>query len=341
MKQVDRKLEHLELTTKAQMDSALKDDRFFYEPLFGSFQKLNLEQSFLNKSLAYPLWISSMTGGTEKAFFINENLSRVCGQHKLGMGLGSLRPLLKDLSRLKDFDFRSKLGTSQPLLGNLGIVQIDELITTRSLDKIQSLVELLNLDGIFIHINPLQELNQPEGDFLKRPACEIIQEFCEAKPKYKIMVKEVGQGMGPKSLNFLLDLPIDGIEFAAFGGTNFAKLEALRSMSLNPYAELSKVGQTAPQMIEILAKLLKQKDLSLLTCKNFIISGGVKNYLDGFYLLELFKKELGVKAQEVQMVYGQAKPMLDHASEGFAELEKFIQSQMQGFMMAKQFLTLK
>lgn len=341
MNHVDRKLEHLELTTKAQINSALQDDRFFYEPLFGSFQKVDLSQSFLNKKLDYPLWISSMTGGTEKAFSINENLSTIAGKYKLGMGLGSMRPLLQNLNRLKDFDFRAKLGASQPLLGNIGIIQLDELIKEKALDKILTLVDLLKLDGIFIHLNPLQELNQPEGDFLSRASGEILQEFLASRPPYQVMVKEVGQGMGPKSLDFLLDLPIHGIEFAAFGGTNFSLLEAMRNQSENPYQELSRVGQTALQMVGILANLLKQKDLKQMTCKNFIISGGVKTYLDGHYYLEFLKRELGPQANEINVIYGQAKKMLDHASGDLSDLDQFIQGQIQGLMMSNQFLTLK
>ncbi len=341
MKQVDRKLDHLELTSRAQMDSTLRDDRFYYEPLFGSFQNLSFKTEFLGKTLDYPLWISSMTGGTQKAFVINEKLAQVTCEFQLGMGLGSLRPLLTNLERLKDFDFRDVTGEERPLLGNLGIVQIDELIKNKSLDKIESLVKLLRLDGIFIHLNPLQELNQPEGDFLSRSAAEILEEFCKTKPSYKVMVKEVGQGIGPKSLRFLLSLPIDGIEFAAFGGTNFAKLESLRSESKNPYAEFSSVGVSAEQMIVHLSQLLKNNEPERFTCKNFILSGGVKNFLDGYYLMEFFKKELGSKASQVNLVYGQAKAMLDQAELGNDVLQSYVRGQVQGLNMAKQFLTIK
>lgn len=68
---------------------------------------------------------------------------------------------------------------------------------------------------------------QPEGDKLNYPPIETIKRIMD-KVKTKIIVKEVGQGMGEDSLRALLTLPIDAIETAAYGGSNFAKLELLR-----------------------------------------------------------------------------------------------------------------
>ena len=91
-----RKESHIELASKAQTTAVEVDARFNYEPLFFSHptSSENWETKFLNHHLDYPLWISSMTGGTDKARIINQNLSKLCGKYKLGMGLGSCRPLL-------------------------------------------------------------------------------------------------------------------------------------------------------------------------------------------------------------------------------------------------------
>ena len=162
-----RKLEHIELTTKSQ--STQIDNRFNYEPLFGDFSKKDLSTNFLGKKLAHPLWVSSMTGGTGKARHINQNLAKLVGDFSLGMGLGSLRVLLDSQEDLDDFDLRS-LVKDQLLMGNIGIIQLQDLLKNSKIDNLYALVDKLKLDGIFIHINPMQEFMQPEGDFFHVPA---------------------------------------------------------------------------------------------------------------------------------------------------------------------------
>ena len=73
----------------------------------------------------------------------------------------------------------------------------------------------------------MQEWFQPEGDILSMSPIDTIQRFMD-QFSLPLIIKEVGQGMGPESLKRLLQLPLPAIEFAAFGGTNFARVELLR-----------------------------------------------------------------------------------------------------------------
>ena len=113
----------------------------------------------------------------------------------------------------------------------------------------------------FVHINPLQEFLQPEGDrFLIDPLLSI-KSFIKKCP-FKVFVKEVGQGFGPREFEALNELEVAGIEFGAFGGTNFSKLELLRGegrQNLNP---LCQVGHTAEEMIEFIKR--ERKTFSLI-----------------------------------------------------------------------------
>lgn len=329
--QESRKLDHIELAMSAQTTRLEADSRFFYEPLFAAHPKaeIDLSLSFLGKKLKAPLWISSMTGGVGPARHINQNLARVCRQFGLGMGLGSCRVLLTDNSYFDDFNLRAIIGDETPLFANLGIAQIEQLLESKTTEhKMAELVESLSADGLIVHINPLQEWFQPEGDRFKRPPIETLARLCDIF-KHKIIVKEVGQGLGPKSLEALLKLPIAGIELAAFGGTNFTKLEQLRIN--NPNAEsLSKVGHTAPQMVSMLNTLLKTNP-GARECKDIIISGGVESILDGQFLRENL---------EFNSVIGQAKNFLAHA-ENYDELEKFTFEQLNTLKIAKAFLVAK
>jgi len=252
----DRKQEHIDLAFKTQLDAVFKDNRFYYEPMLRAHPvELKKEFLFLGKTMGAPLWISSMTGGTEKAGLINRNLAKMCKEFGLGMGLGSCRKLLDNKDHWDDFDLRDEIG-DQPFYANLGVAQIEELLALKRVDKIKRLVSELRTDGLVIHVNPLQEWFQPEGDRFKKSPVYTISELLE-KVNFPIIVKEVGQGMGIESLRQLLQLPLEAVEFAAFGGTNFAKVESLRAREgIQSYEPFTKVGHTGEEMVAFVNRII-------------------------------------------------------------------------------------
>jgi isopentenyl-diphosphate delta-isomerase len=322
--QETRKLDHIDLALKAQITREEVDNRFYYEPLFHPHptDETDLSLKFLGKKMNAPLWISSMTGGVGPAKHINQNLARVCKEFGLGMGLGSCRVLLDSDLFFHDFNLRPILGSELPLYANLGIAQIEQLLAGNNHHKITDLIARLDADGLIVHINPLQEWFQPEGDRLKSSPIETLTKLC-AVINTKLIVKEVGQGLGPKSLKALLDLPIDAIELAAFGGTNFTKLEQLRGKNLENFSSFAKVGHTAIEMISFLNSLALEN--VNYRNKEIIISGGVEGILDGFHLLEKLN---------FNSVIGQAKNFLKHA-EDYEDLKKFTATQVNGLKLAK------
>ena len=137
--------------------------------------------------------------------------------------------------------------------------------------------------------------------------------------------------MGPKSLNELMQLPVI-IEFGAYGGTNFSQLEINRRDAENrsEMQELAYVGHTAEEMVEFFNN--EKAKLGDIACKGVIISGGIKSYLDGYYLI----KKLNHAA-----VYGQASSMLHHARISHQSLFDFIGAQIDGYQLASELLTLR
>ena len=324
-----RKRDHIELAFQSRVRADQVDGRFFYEPLMTSHPKgSDLSTTFLGKTFDYPIWISSMTGGTEHARKINQNLARLCAEFGLGMGLGSCRALLDSNDRIADFHMRPIIG-DRPLYANLGIAQIEELVDQKALDKIPALLSKLQADGLFVHVNPLQEWAQPEGDLIKRPAIETIAELCDNLDS-NIIVKEVGQGMGPKSLKELMKLPLVAIEFGAAGGTNFTQLELNRPENNTSHKSIfSSVGHTAEEMVEFVNSFIHHDDVR---CKDIIISGGVRDYLHGYYLIEKCK---------LNAIYGQASAFLKHALISYEDLVQFFKAEMDGFAMAKSYLRIR
>ena len=311
------------------------DARFDYEPLLSAHpdEKADLANFTLaGKKMRSPIWVSSMTGGAEKAGIINRNLAKACAEFGLGMGLGSCRIIIEDDTYLKDFQLRPLIGDDLPFFANLGIAQLEELFDAGKAELIKNLIDRTETDGLIIHVNPFQEWLQPEGDRFKRSSLETIKRTLDFLDK-PIIVKEVGQGMGPKSLKALLQLPLEAIDFGAHGGTNFAMLELLRSDEAlkKQYASLAHIGHTAEEMCHITNLLLESADVKVL-CKKVIISGGIQNFLDGYYLMNLLHCE---------SVYGQASAFLKHAQGDYAPLQQYIQKELAGLGLSKAYLTLK
>jgi isopentenyl-diphosphate delta-isomerase len=333
MSKNDRKLAHIELTQRSQLKHQLVDERFDYEPMLGHSlsDDANWPVEFLGKKMNYPIWISSMTGGTGKARHINQNLYKIAQKYGLGMGLGSCRPLLDSDEFLEDYKLGSNEERSFPFWANLGIAQVEELLQKREISKIENLVNKVCADGVIVHINPTQEWFQPEGDVIARPPIETLKDLISAT-QIPVVVKEVGQGFGPRSLKELMCLPLAAIDFAGFGGTSFPKLESLRDNGyLGQHDGLTQVGHTALDMVTTTNKLLSSLG-DMAKCQNFIISGGISSYLDGYHLI---KKSNG------NSVYAMASQFLKHADQGFDQLDNFVKEEIRGLMFAKSYLFVK
>ena len=328
----ERKKDHIDLAFQSQTQKTTRDQRFDYEPMLSGHPEAIIKPfDFLGKVQKIPVWVSSMTGGTKLASKINANLARACQEFGMGMGLGSCRIILDDNTYFNDFNVRDIISDEYPLYANLGIAQIEHLLDDKKISKVTELVNKLKADGLIIHVNPLQEYLQPEGDRLKRPAIEIITEFI-SRVQLRIIVKEVGQGIGPASLLELLKLPLEAIEFAAYGGTNFAKLELMRS---NPtkkqlFEPISYVGHDAEDMTDMVNNIIDSKPD--IRAKQIIISGGIKSFLQGYYLINKCK---------LPAVYGQASTFLKYAKDDYESLREFVSYQVKGLELAYSFLRIK
>lgn len=328
---VSRKKDHIELAFRSRVTSGELDGRFHYEPMLaahpmpGGLPPLR----FLGKTLRIPVWVSSMTGGTALAGKINQHLARACAEFGMGMGLGSCRQLLYSNEYLSDFDVRETMGDGLPLFANLGVAQTEKLFVQKESARIPELLQKLRADGLIVHVNPLQEAMQPEGDVFKRPPVEVIAELLDTFD-FPVIVKEVGQGFGPESMRALLQLPLAAVEFAAAGGTNFAKLELLRSdvAKQTVFEKIAAVGHSAAEMLDWANALQHQLGAGCRT-RHLIISGGVADFMDGYYL---------TRKSALPAVYGQASGFLKYAQNDYAELQAYVAAQVRGLELAHAFL---
>jgi isopentenyl-diphosphate delta-isomerase len=183
---------------------------------------VSLETPLLGAQLGAPLLVSAMTGGTDEAGQINARLARAAAEHRLALVLGSGRPLLDDPSLLATYR-----GDDRPplLLGNLGAAQVRG---PEGPARAERLVELLGCDGLTIHLNPVQEAVQPEGEPQFSGVAAGIAAIVARLAPLPVVVKEVGFGMDAADVALLRDAGVAAIDVAGAGGTNWALVEGRR-----------------------------------------------------------------------------------------------------------------
>lgn len=180
--------------------------------------------TLLGRPLRAPLVVSAMTGGTPAAEAINARLLRAAAAHGIGLTLGSGRPLLDDPALRRTY---TRTGAARPplLLANLGAAQIRG---RRGVDDARRLLDLLGADGLSLHLNPIQEAVQPEGEPEFAGVADAIARLVGALAPLPVVVKEVGFGMAAEDVELLRDAGVAAIDVAGAGGTNWALIEGRR-----------------------------------------------------------------------------------------------------------------
>jgi isopentenyl-diphosphate Delta-isomerase len=223
-----RKLDHIRLCLDEESQgSASSFDRWFLEhealPEI-ALSEVDLSVEFLGKRLSAPVLVSSMTGGPELGGTINKNLGEAIEALGLGMGVGSQRVAIVDPSAASSFSVRPH-APSALLLANLGAVQLNYGFGE---SEARRAVEMIGADGLFLHLNPLQEAVQPEGDTDFRGLTEKIGALAKAVP-FPVLVKECGAGINARAAAALFERGVKAIDVSGTGGTSWAKVEGLRS----------------------------------------------------------------------------------------------------------------
>lgn len=226
-----RKDEHLTLAVRADAvhpgDAGLDGLRLRHRALpERDLDEVDLETELLGRRLRAPVLVSAMTGGTSAAGEVNLALARAASEHGVGLALGSGRVLL-DEPRLASTFFDPDLAARPPLLAaNLGAAQLH---APDSAARAMRVVELLGADALFIHLNPLQEAIQPEGQPFFAGVADALGELVRHLAPVPVAVKEVGFGLDAADVEALRDAGVAAIDVAGAGGTNWATIEGFRS----------------------------------------------------------------------------------------------------------------
>jgi isopentenyl-diphosphate Delta-isomerase len=224
-----RKAEHLRINIKRDVagkdvDAGWGAYRFAHRALPEiDLAEVDTSTEIFGRKLAAPVLISCMTGGTPEARRINRRLARVAQTFGFAMGLGSGRALIESPDSVETFDVRS-LAPDVTLFANLGAVQLNK---GYGVDECRRLVELLGADALALHLNPLQEALQPEGDTCFRGLLAQIGRLC-SRAGFPIVVKEVGWGIAAADVRALFDAGVAAVDIAGAGGTSWSEVERYR-----------------------------------------------------------------------------------------------------------------
>jgi len=186
--------------------------------------EVDLSTVFLGKALKAPLLISCMTGGTAQAQRINHNLAEAAQRFGVAMGLGSQRAGLVHPEKADTFKVRD-VAPDILLFANLGAVQLNY---GYGVDECRRAVDMIEADALVLHLNPLQEAVQPEGDVNFSDLARKIEAVCK-QIEVPIIGKEVGWGISEQTARRLIDAGVKAIDVAGSGGTSWSQVEMYRA----------------------------------------------------------------------------------------------------------------
>jgi isopentenyl-diphosphate delta-isomerase len=314
-----RKAKHVELVCQERVEHRRKragfDELDFEHNALPEirFDDISLATSLAGHPLKAPLVISSMTGGYEGAYEINRALGLAAERYGVAIGVGSGRQALESAEHHRTFSVVREAAPSSFIFANIGGVEVARLNATGNIGELRRLVDLLEANALAVHLNPLQELLQPEGSRDFRGVLAGIKQ-CVSTLGVPIIVKEVGAGISQSVARKLLEVGVQIIDVAGAGGTSWAGVEILRNedkarAALDPFWDWG--ISTADAVMEV-SKLAGEFEFEL------IASGGIRTGLDVAKSLALGAACAGVARPFIQAVVDGREEAL------FAVVETFL-----------------
>ncbi|MEX0772103.1 MAG: type 2 isopentenyl-diphosphate Delta-isomerase [Balneolales bacterium] len=232
------------------------------------FNEITCETKMFNHHFSMPLFISSMTGGYARGGTANAIIAAFCEQYNLPFGVGSQRVMLEDRETLDSFKVVREKAPTAFIASNIGGAQI---IDGMEKEHINAIVDVIRADALIIHLNPLQELMQPEGDHNFKGIKEGIRRIV-SEVEFPVIVKETGAGLSKTVIEDLMDCGVSAVDVAGSGGTSWAKVENQRSNN----AENNFFNEWGIPTADCLLQLKQIENYEI----EVIASGGIRSSID-------------------------------------------------------------
>lgn len=268
--------------------------------------KINLSTIEFDHKFSAPIIIEAMTGGIPEATEINATIAQTVEELGLGMGVGSQRAAIESPEMEESFTIAREKAPTAFLIANIGGPQIIEGNGSR---KAKRAIEMINADALAIHLNPLQEAVQPEGETNYEGVLKKIEEVAH-NVDVPVIVKETGAGIASEEAELMNSIGVTAIDVAGAGGTSWAAVEYHRAKKVGDELR-QRLGElfwnwgipTATSVVEVVQS----------SNKTVIASGGVRTGIDVAKALALGADLAGI-----------ALPILRPAIRGEGEVKKFL-----------------
>lgn len=270
-----RKEDHIRLCLDIEsqsVESVFTKYRLPYSALpESSLKEVDTSYNLDNKNLNMPFIIASMTGGSAHGRTINTNLAIAAEHCKVAMGLGSQRIGLEKQEAQDTFKLVRTYAPNAFIIANMGAVQLNY---GHTIDSYRKIIDMIQADALYLHLNPLQEALQPEGDTDFRGLLDKITALIGAV-RVPVFIKEVGHGISAEVAKQLFEVGARAVDIAGVGGTSYAWVEAERAQNSNFAKWFKDFGVPTDQAIKA-ANNTRTNSSQLI-----IASGGVRSPLDG------------------------------------------------------------
>ncbi|MFT3708947.1 MAG: type 2 isopentenyl-diphosphate Delta-isomerase [Archangium sp.] len=227
-----RKDEHLDLCATEEVapreNATLFDDVRLVHCAMPELElsQIDMGVTWFGKKLKAPILVTGMTGGTERAMKVNREIAQVAEEFGVAFGVGSQRAMAERPEATASFAVRD-VAPQTVLIGNLGLVQAANM----TIDQIKRLTDAIGADALALHLNPGQELNQPEGDRDFQRGYFTVTALAKAYGE-RLVVKETGCGISPEVARRLIECGVKNIDVSGLGGTSWVRVEQLRSAGI-------------------------------------------------------------------------------------------------------------
>lgn len=221
----NRKSEHLNICNNEDVSFKNKTTGFNdIELLHKALPEINKEEidistSAFGKKLDSPLFFTAITGGHPEAKKLNKILALAAEEKNIGLGLGSQRAAIEHPELNETYTVAREYAPNALLLGNIGAPQID---------LAEDAVKMFDADILAVHLNPLQESIQPEGDLNSEGFLDSINKITDLVD-VPVMVKETGCGLSSEDASLLENAGVNYIDVEGAGGTSWAAVETFRA----------------------------------------------------------------------------------------------------------------
>lgn len=274
-----RKSEHIRISLKENIKAqktttGFEDIQFIHNALPDiNRDRIHLHTQVFNHTFKAPILVGAMTGGTPEARKINRNIADSVEELGLGMGVGSQRAAIEKPILEPTYRIVRERAPNAFLIANIGAPQI---VQGYRIQEVEKAVAIIEADALAIHLNPLQEAIQPEGEVNYEDVLRGIEEIVDLLP-VPIIVKETGAGISADVAKKLEEVGVKSIDVSGAGGTSWAAVEFYRAQTAKDLFH-QRLGETfwdwGIPTVASLVEVAQSTEISI------IASGGVRTGVD-------------------------------------------------------------